>query len=117
MLVGEKYVYSGAPFEYNGGGGSDDRGWLDGYDPDTMRSTCTPPLHDADTNVVSHDPTTGAFGADVLVRLRPFGSFNAVFADGSVRSINYDIDMYVFNSLGTRNGQSVGDTTDMEGAN
>ena len=26
LLVGEKYIHSGAPFEYNGGGASDDRG-------------------------------------------------------------------------------------------
>jgi prepilin-type processing-associated H-X9-DG protein len=112
LLVAEKYVHSGAPFEYNGGGASDDRGWLDGYDPDTMRSTCTPPLPDSETNSVSHGgDQTYLFGS------AHSGGFNAVFADGSVHSVSYDIDMYVFNSLGTRNGQSVGETSDMEGAN
>ena len=45
------------------------------------------------------------------------GSINAVFADGSVHSINYDVDPYVFNSLGTRNGESKGETSDMTGVN
>lgn len=111
LLVGEKYIYSGAPFEYNGGGASDDRGWLDGYDPDTMRSTCTPPLQDSASNEVSQGTQVYVFGS------AHSGAFNAVFADGSVRSISYDIDMYVFNSIGTRNGESVGETTEMEGVN
>jgi hypothetical protein len=42
---------------------------------------------------------------------------NAVFADGAVRSINYDIDPYVMNSLGTRNGTSLNETTSTEGVN
>jgi hypothetical protein len=31
-----------------------------------------------------------------------------VFADGSVRSIDYDVDLHVLNALGTRNGTSAG---------
>jgi hypothetical protein len=27
------------------------------------------------------------------------------FCDGSVQSINYEVDIYLFNSLGTRNGE------------
>jgi prepilin-type processing-associated H-X9-DG protein len=52
------------------------------------------------------------------------GGFNAVFADGSVRSINYDVELYVLNALGTRNGTSAGaggptspETTLTDGAN
>jgi hypothetical protein len=33
---------------------------------------------------------------------------NTVFADGSTRTINYDIDVYVLNAMGTRNGASAG---------
>lgn len=110
LLVAEKYIYSGPPFQYGGGGASDDRGWLDGFDPDTMRSTCTPPLQDSQTNdvAIGHDQTY-LFGS------AHSGGFNSMFADGSVRSISYDVDMYVFNSLGTRNGESVGETADTEG--
>ena len=53
---------------------------------------------------------------------RQFGSphtsgMNSVFADGSVHTINYDIDVTIFNSLGTRNGQALGETERMEGVN
>lgn len=37
------------------------------------------------------------------------GGINTVFADGSVHSIPYDIDLNVFNALGTRNGASYGE--------
>jgi prepilin-type N-terminal cleavage/methylation domain-containing protein/prepilin-type processing-associated H-X9-DG protein len=115
LLVSEKYVSSD---NYTGGGGSDDRGWLDGYDPDTMRSTCTHPLPDSQKNSVTHDPANG----DPREQTYPFGSahssgINAVFVDGSVRSVGYDVDMYIFNSLGTRGGTAVGETTRMDGVN
>jgi prepilin-type processing-associated H-X9-DG protein len=45
------------------------------------------------------------------------GGFNAVFADGSVHSINYGIDIIVYNSLGTRNGTSYKEVTTTEGVN
>ena len=37
------------------------------------------------------------------------GGFNGVFADGSVRTLNYDIDVVLFNSLGTRAGGEIVD--------
>jgi prepilin-type processing-associated H-X9-DG protein len=76
-----------------------------------MRSTCTPPLPDSARNEVSQGTQVYVFGS------AHSGAFNAVFADGSVRSVNYDIDVYVFNSLGTRNGESVGETVEVEGVN
>ena len=85
---------------YSGGGASDDRGWIDGWDLDTMRSTCTYPLQDSQQNEISTQNETLLFGS------AHSGGLNAVFADGSVHTINYDIDLYVFNSLGTRNGES-----------
>jgi prepilin-type processing-associated H-X9-DG protein len=42
------------------------------------------------------------------------GGVNAVFADGSVRTISYDITSVIFNSLGTRNGE---ETIDFEHVN
>jgi prepilin-type processing-associated H-X9-DG protein len=32
------------------------------------------------------------------------GGINAVYADGSVHSISYDVNVEVFNALGSRNG-------------
>jgi prepilin-type N-terminal cleavage/methylation domain-containing protein len=112
LLIGEKYVFSEY---YAGGDASDDRGWIDGWDGDTMRSTCTFPLQDSDQNTVStHTSTqheTFMFGSAHA------GGFNAALADGSTRSISYDIDMHVFNSLGTRNGEAMNETSSMDGVN
>jgi len=125
LLIGEKYVRSDA---YDGSfqgtnRNSDDRGWSDGYDADLLRSTCFPPLQDSDgigwstflRNYFDDDPST----AFALSNVFHFGSahpggINAVFADGSGHTINYDIDALVFNALGTRNGN---ETVSTEGAN
>jgi prepilin-type N-terminal cleavage/methylation domain-containing protein/prepilin-type processing-associated H-X9-DG protein len=98
MLVGEKFVRSDA---YDGGSGSDDRGWSDGWDPDTMRSTCFTPMSDALTaansnNLLFRDGDVLAFGS------AHSAGFNAAFCDGSVHMIKYEIDPVVFDNLGDR---------------
>ncbi len=107
LVIGEKYLRTDL---YEGGTASDDRGWADGWDPDTMRSTCFQPLGDGDPE--GFDAILrNAYGDGVDVW--NFGSahpgiFNAVFADGSVHTISFDIDIVLFNNLGTRNdGQIV----------
>lgn len=101
LMVGEKYL---RPDLYSGGSFSDDRGWSDGWDPDTMRTTCFPPFKDNDP--IGFDAATGQF-FDSGRNIYWFGSahtagFNAVFADGSVHTINFDIDILIFNYLGDR---------------
>ena len=124
MLIGEKYIRQDL---YPGGTPSDDRGWADGWDPDTMRSTCIPPMLDSqmDAEYTGLPPSSGApcFYTLVFGSSHP-GGFNAVFTDGSVHSISYDIDIYIFNALGTRNGTSIGsngpgspENTSIEGVN
>lgn len=129
LVVAEKYVRSdnyeaNQAFHY-----SDDRGWSDGWDADQMRSTCFLPVQDSDglgwagpilTKYFGDDFSTGSVGG--VYNIMQFGSphvggLNAVFADGSVRSINFEIDILVFNSLGTRNGQALNETTDFTGVN
>ena len=44
-------------------------------------------------------------------------AFHGSFADGSVRSISYEIPIFVFNSLGTRASDAGGETVDMTGVN
>jgi prepilin-type N-terminal cleavage/methylation domain-containing protein/prepilin-type processing-associated H-X9-DG protein len=118
IMIGEKYIRADL---YEGGSPSDDTGGTDGWDPDIMRITCIPPLNDGTTNF----PYTGNIGSPLgepvwqtflMGSAHPAG-FNAAFADGSVHSINYDVDIYVFNSLGTRNGTSEAETTSTEGVN
>ena len=109
MMIGEKYIREDT---YLIGSSSDDTGWSDGYDPDTFRSTGVPPLNDSQVDNKANT-FTGDFGNLPSWYVFLFGSahaggFNAVFADGSVHSINYDIDLYVFNGLGTRNSTSAG---------
>jgi len=109
MLIAEKYLRSDW---YPGGTPSDDTGMTDGWDPDIIRSTCISPLNDGDAN----RPFTGNVGDppgspiwEIFVSGSAHaGGLNAVFADGSVHTVNYEIDLPVYNALGTRNGTSAG---------
>jgi prepilin-type N-terminal cleavage/methylation domain-containing protein/prepilin-type processing-associated H-X9-DG protein len=103
ILIGEKYVRTDW---YAGGTYSDDRGWTDGWDPDSMRSTCFPPLSDDDGIGFSTSPTVIGPNLDAWYfgAAHP-GGFNAVFGDGSVHLIRYGIEIVTFNALGTRNGE------------
>jgi prepilin-type N-terminal cleavage/methylation domain-containing protein/prepilin-type processing-associated H-X9-DG protein len=121
MLISEKYVRSDL---YQGGTSSDDTGWTDGWDPDVVRSTGIPPLQDGSTDRLtdpSAQPPMGTAWWEFHFGSAHPGGINAVFADGSVRSINYDINLEVFNALGTRNGTSYGEMfrgiVSTEGAN
>ena len=129
LLIAEKYVRSDKYVDDGVAHYSDDRGWSDGWDADQMRSTCFPPVNDSasigwsDVNMTRYfgdDFTGGAVGGSWNVlqfgAAHP-GGINAVFADGSVHTINYDIDIVVFNSLGTRNGQALGEVSTLDGVN
>jgi prepilin-type N-terminal cleavage/methylation domain-containing protein/prepilin-type processing-associated H-X9-DG protein len=115
LLVGEKYL---RPDLYDGLiSYSDDKGWSDGWDLDMMRSTCFPPMSDGDGLGYSFQPLNSAsdlFGPvnDVVTfgSAHP-GGLNCVFTDGSVHSISYDIDVIIFNGLGTRAGGETFDSS------
>ena len=113
LMVAEKYVrsdnYAGG-LNYN----SDDRGWSDGWDADIMRSTCFQPIGDSDG--IGFDPVLGrmfgerGFPFEGAWNIFHFGSphpsgLNTAFADGSIHYLNFDIDVLIFNALGTRNGE------------
>jgi prepilin-type N-terminal cleavage/methylation domain-containing protein/prepilin-type processing-associated H-X9-DG protein len=128
MVISEKYVRSD---NYDANGAfhySDDRGWTDGWDADQMRSTAFLPVRDGDpigwagalSRYFGDDFSAGPVGGSYNVL--QFGSahtsgINAGFADGSVHSISFDVDITVFNSLGTRNGMALNETSDMTGVN
>ena len=111
LVVGEKYILATT---YDGGDASDDRGWLDGWDPDTMRSTCAEPLNDAQISEIRDEASEDQ---TYLMGSAHAAGFHGVFADGSVRTISYDVDMLIFNSLGTRGGEADGETSQMDGVN
>lgn len=103
LVIGEKRLN---PEEYNGGDWCDDRGWTDGWDPDTVRSTSVPPGPD------TSQPITMPNGA-ALDYCYCFGSAHAgvchfAFADGSIHAVDYGIEPQVFNWLGDRcDGQTI----------
>lgn len=70
----------------------DDRGWSDGWDYDTMKSGLCQPLND-DLNA-----RPGATDASSAGSAHPAG-VNVVFADGSVRSLGFDVNLETWNSM------------------
>jgi prepilin-type N-terminal cleavage/methylation domain-containing protein len=95
MMVSEKRLFTN---RYEIGDWHDDIGWTDGWDPDIMRYTGYPP---------DVDVRQGAPGSPGDVLGYHFGSahtsaMNAVFADGRVTQISYDVNPIVFNSMGDR---------------
>jgi prepilin-type N-terminal cleavage/methylation domain-containing protein len=108
IMVGEKYVRID---RYTTGSSSDDTGWADGWDPDIMRCACIPPLNDGNVNY----PHTGNVGSPdgtpewetFLLGSAHTSGFNCVFADASVHTVNYEIDVVILNALATRNGEEV----------
>jgi len=114
MVIGEKFIRTDWR---KGGSWCDDHGWTDGWSADTMRSTGVPPRSDFDRftfnrelfpiKIPSSEPPSARKFSRGQFFVINFGSshssgFNAVFADGSVHTIHYDIDPIVFNNLGDR---------------
>ena len=110
LLVGEKYVRSDL---HAGGSFSDDDGWTAGWDPDIMRSTCFQPLGDSAPEGFSNDNFYGKNADSWNFGSAHPGVHNAVFADGSVHSLSFDIDVVLFNHLGTRNDGQVIDLSSL----
>ena len=73
----------------------DDQGWDAGEDSDNIRWTVNDP------NYVPRQDQSGC-GASLNFGSAHAGSFNMVFCDGSVRSINYMIDLETHRRLGNR---------------
>lgn len=122
LVISEKYVRSDLAY---GGvsptrffSASDNQGWTDGWDPDTVRFTGYQPISDSnpmcfgsDANITTRctgdGPDVFFFGSSHT------GGINAVYADGSVHFISFDVDVVVFNSLGTRNGEETIDLSQL----
>jgi prepilin-type N-terminal cleavage/methylation domain-containing protein len=128
MVAAEKVVrsdlYEGQeppPPDDGAGQVSDDKGWADGWDPDSVRFTGVPPISDDDTGTCRHKDsgirrTCIGYGGTIPVLF--FGSahsggINAVYADASTHFINFNVDYLVFNSLGTRAGEETLDTRNL----
>jgi prepilin-type processing-associated H-X9-DG protein len=110
ILISEKLLRTDL---YDGGSWSDDLGWADGWDPDQLRSTGLAPLSDTDSlcyggplAIRCGGPPPGFQEVYVFGSAHPSG-INAVFADGSVHLISFDVDVVLFNYLGGRNDGEV----------
>ena len=98
-VVAEKRL---RPSAYTAGAWDDDRGWSDGWDPDTIRLTACWPAVDRDVYILPNGSEGGSdMQAYVAGSAHPNG-FSVGFADGSVRMLEYGIDLELFNSLGHR---------------
>jgi prepilin-type N-terminal cleavage/methylation domain-containing protein/prepilin-type processing-associated H-X9-DG protein len=120
LLISEKIVradlYAGNITDVGTASWSDDRGWSDGFDPDTVRTTGTPPVSDSDG--LCFTAATARFCTGNSSEVFFFGSahstgVNSVFADGSVHLISYNVDGILFNALGTRNGEETADLSQL----
>jgi prepilin-type processing-associated H-X9-DG protein len=78
----------------------DDRGWSDGWDYDTMKSGLCQPISDDATE------RPGATDASSSGAAHPSG-LNVLFADGSARSVGYDINLETWNNMVNRSDGDV----------
>jgi prepilin-type N-terminal cleavage/methylation domain-containing protein/prepilin-type processing-associated H-X9-DG protein len=99
MLAGDKWVHVSqylGPLDQT----ADDKGWADGWDFDTLRSTLLQPRSDnEDPPIPPNDPQD--IGNYQFGSAHP-GGINALMADGSVTGMSFDVDIETFNRLGSR---------------
>lgn len=116
FIISEKLVRSD---NYTQGGVSDDRGWSDGYDPDTVRLAALPPLSDDDTSICQNSTASiqnlcvgvGSTSPVIFFGSAHSGGVSTVFADASAHFISFDVDHLIFNALATRaNGETIDNT-------
>jgi prepilin-type N-terminal cleavage/methylation domain-containing protein/prepilin-type processing-associated H-X9-DG protein len=101
LLAGEKRVM---PSLYETGSVSDNAGWAEGWDYDNLRSTLYPIEADGEElNLASnlHHKLHYQFGS------AHSGGMNALFGDGSVQFISFDVDRENFNRYGHRHDGEV----------
>jgi prepilin-type N-terminal cleavage/methylation domain-containing protein len=99
MLVSEKRLPQSRYEEPDAKWVSDNGGWADGWDYDTLRCTMYPPAQDGEAPeglTQIHADIHYQFGSAHA------GGINAAMADGGVHFLSYDIDRELFNRLGNK---------------
>jgi type II secretory pathway pseudopilin PulG len=105
LAVGEKYVKSTL---YTGLDTSDCCGWLNGASHENLRTGEHQPKRDN-----PNDTTVGGGGNTAFFGSAHPSGFNAVAADGSVRSIRYEVNLQVFRYYLQRNDGQVVDLNEL----
>ena len=75
-----------------------------------IRSTCFQPYPDSDGFQFQSLGADDIFGPEkdvVYFGSAHPGGFHGIFADGSIQTLSYDIDVVLFNALATRAGDEV----------
>jgi prepilin-type processing-associated H-X9-DG protein len=93
LVLGEKRLI---PSLYEVGEWYDDKGWSDGWDPDSLRSTVCSFGQDSEVAESGSRSVGFRFGSAHA------GGMNAAMADASVRTINYEIEPELLNRLAHR---------------
>jgi prepilin-type N-terminal cleavage/methylation domain-containing protein/prepilin-type processing-associated H-X9-DG protein len=104
LLVAEKWVHATQyqPSDLASTVSADNKGWADGWDFDCLRTTMLQPRQDsAGPPTKTGDPGNVDPSSYVFGSAHP-GGINAVFGDGSVAFITFDVDLETFNRLGNR---------------
>jgi prepilin-type processing-associated H-X9-DG protein len=98
LLLGEKRMNAGL---LDGDQTDDDAGWVEGWDWENIRWTYLQP--DKDWNDSSPARRHSGYASEhaSFGSSHP-GSFNVAFCDGSVRTLDYDIDARSFQQMGSR---------------
>lgn len=105
MMISEKRLH---PERYETGDDwHDDRGWTAGWDGDTVRATYYPLGPDVSSAAANIDDRNYGF----CLGSAHSAGVHAVFGDGSVHHIAYDVDPIVLNYLGQRDDGQITDTS------
>jgi prepilin-type processing-associated H-X9-DG protein len=117
LMIGEKWL---PPDAYAGGAWNDDHNVVSGLDPDDARIGDRPPIKDFGTNAQNNpccswwrDPKTGS-GYGAYFGGAHSGGMNAVFVDGSVHNIQWNINAAVFAALCDRRDGTAIDLSEIQ---
>ncbi|MEO2045390.1 MAG: DUF1559 domain-containing protein [Pirellulales bacterium] len=96
IMLGEKFI---PPEDYhNGENSADNETWCTGFNNDNYRIGLFEPIPDNDRPPIAANDRFGSAHPTIL---------NCSFSDGSVHSLNYDIDLELFQRLCSRNDGEV----------